>query len=141
MPTAIKSAAEIADKFVSVTPGRRADYEQGVRNPVKDWETETAKAEGRYEEGVQASIARKGFGKGVSKAGTSKWQDAAITKGVSRWPQGVSAAGPAYQEGFAPYRDVIANVTPPPRRPAGDPGNIDRVTAYTVPLHKKKIAG
>lgn len=138
MPTAIASAADIAAKFATVTPGRSADYEQGVLNPKKDWETETKAAEGRYAEGVQAAIGRKSFGKGVSKAGTSKWQEGASGKGVGRWREGVSVAGPAYEEGFGPFRDVIAGVTPPERRAAGDPRNIDRVTAYTVPLHKKK---
>ncbi len=33
----IKSSAKIAEKWAKVTPQRSAEYEDGVRNPTKDW--------------------------------------------------------------------------------------------------------
>ena len=36
----VKSAIDIARKWARVTSGRTEDYEEGVRNPTKDWETE-----------------------------------------------------------------------------------------------------
>ncbi|GAH40187.1 unnamed protein product, partial [marine sediment metagenome] len=84
----VKSASKIAEKWARVTPERTVDYEEGVRNPSKDWEKETLDAEGRYEAGIKASITRKAFGKGVKKVGTAKQQSKTILKGLIRWPEG-----------------------------------------------------
>jgi len=135
---AIKSASEIARKWADVTPRRDADYKAGVQNPMKDWATEAAAAEERYETGIQDAIARKAFGAGVRAAGTEKWKKGALEKGVNRWGPGVRVAQPEYEKGFAPYRDVIESVTLPPRRRTGDPANIDRVAAIASALHAKK---
>ena len=65
----VPSAELIAKKWARVTPERTEDYDEGVRNPKKNWETETLAAESNYEKGVVSAIARKGFGRGVKKAG------------------------------------------------------------------------
>ncbi|MBA7575227.1 hypothetical protein ES708_17048 [subsurface metagenome] len=141
MPVAIKSTSDIARKFAEVTPGRVNEYTDGVTNPKRDWEAETKAAEDNFEKGITQAIRDKRFGKGVAKAGTTKWQARAIKVGPGRFAEGVAAAGPAYAEGFGPYRDVIAGLTLPPRGPSGDPRNIDRVKAVAEALHKKKLAG
>lgn len=136
---AIKDSSVIAAKWKRRASTAGAEYEEGVRNPRKDWATETANAEKAYEEGLANSIQRKAFGKGVKKAGTSKWQDAAIEKGPRRFTEGVNLAENSYEEGFAPFRATIANLTLPPRGPKGDPKNINRVAAVASALHKKKL--
>ncbi len=141
MAIAIKSAADIARKFISVTPGRASDYAEGVANPTKSWAKETADAAARYDAAVTAAIGRKAFQKGVAKSGDAKWQENSIQKGVPRWPVGVAGAEKAYAEGFAPFQSVIAGLTLPPRGPAGDPSNINRVAVIAAALHKKKVGG
>lgn len=113
------------------------DYEAGVKDPKKDWGDETKAAEGRYEDGVKAAMAKKLFGKGVDEAGTGKWKDKTIEKGVRRWPEGVAIAGPDYEKGMKPVLDVIEGVTLPPRYPAGDPRNYERVKAIGTAIHEK----
>ncbi len=140
MAIPIKSASEIAAKFIAVTPGRVAQYTAGVQDSSVDWEGPTLAAEGNYEAGVTAAIGRKSFGKGVTRSGTAKWRDGAVGKGAQRWGPGVSASGQAYAEGFAPFRDVIANLTLPPRGPVGSPGNLERVASVANALHARKIA-
>lgn len=137
----VKSAGEIAKKWVRVTSERAVDYEEGVRNPKKDWASETKKAEKNYEVGIAASIRDKRFGKGVDKAGTSKWQEGAVTKGVVRFGPGVAVAEAKYEEGFAPYRETLERLDLPPRYPKGDPRNYERVKAVGQALHEKKIKG
>ena len=137
----IRSTAEIAQKFITVTPGRAQEYQRGVTNPNKDWATETADAEDRYEKGVTNAIGQKRFGKGVQAAGTDKWKRGAVEKGVSRWPEGVQGSADAYAKGFGPFRDVIKNLTLPPRGPVGSPANLARVAAVANALHSAKIAG
>lgn len=137
---AIKSASEIAEKWARVTPMRTEDYSQGVQNPGKDWKNETKAAEARYEQGVQAAIQKKRFGKGVDEAGTSKWQEKTIEKGTQRWGPGVQVAQTDMAEGFEPYRAVISGLTLPQKYPKGDPRNIQRVAAIATALHAKKVA-
>jgi hypothetical protein len=138
---AIKSAAEIAAKYASITPGRSQYYADGVANPKADWKTNTAAAEGAWGQGVSAAVSNKSFSKGVNKAGTAKWQRKAIDVGSARWGPGVSAAQADYEAGFSPYADVIRNTTLPPRGPKGDPRNIERVTKLAMALHAKKVSG
>ena len=137
----VRSASEIAAKWGRVTPERTQDYEDGVRSPNKDWAQSTKNAEGTYEAGVKDAMSRKAFGKGVDKAGTSKWQKGAIEKGIDRFGPGVQVAQSAYESGVAPYLDVIERTTLPPRYPKGDPRNMARVAAIAKALHDKKIKG
>jgi len=136
----IKSMSRISDKWTRVASGAGQEYQEGVENPRADWATETAKAEGAYQQGVQAAISRGAFGKGVKKAGTSKWQTNAINKGPSRYSEGVRLSTDAYDVGFAPYREIIAKTTLPARGPKGDPKNITRVAVMAKALHDGKLA-
>lgn len=138
---AIKSISDIAAKWARVTPARTEDYEKGVRNPRRDWASETSGAEARYAEGVSAAVADGRFARGVANAGTGKWQAKAISKGVPRWGAGVREAQPDYEAGFGPFRNVIESLTLPPRYPKGDPRNIERVAAIANALHAAKVAG
>lgn len=137
---AIKDLSRISSKWARVSAGATQEYLEGVQNPRKDWEEETRKAEPRYEEGVQAAIARKAFGKGVRNAGTAKWQQRAVTLGPQRFATGVAAAVDAYATGFEPFRQIIASLNLPPRGPKGSPQNILRVAAIAKALHDKKLA-
>ncbi len=139
MPTKIASTAAIAEKWKKVAPERADDYRRGVEDPAVKWAVPAKAAEANYEEGVRASIAEKRFGKGIDKAGDNSLRLPTIEKGTRRWPEGIAVAGPAYQAGFDPFRQVIAAVDPPRSYPRGDVRNLDRVKAYTVPLHNKKI--
>lgn len=131
---AIKSAQEIAKKWMLVTPGRSGDYESGVRNPRKDWADETAAAEDAWKEGVAKASTAGRFGRGVKAAGTQAWQSGAITKGVPRWAQGIQLSGDKYIKGFTPYREAISGVTLPPRFARRDPRNMLRVKAIVDAL-------
>ena len=136
----IRPVSEIARKWTSVTPGRSEEYRRGVEAPLRDWEKETVEAAGAYKAGVTASMGRDGFAKGVKRAGTAKWSRKVKDVGVSRWPVGVSVAGPDYEAGFAPYADTISKITLPPKGPKGDPRNLERVSVIAKALHAKKIA-
>jgi len=133
-----KSASVIAKKWARVTPNRTEDYEEGVRNPTKDWKTNTKDAEPRYEEGVKAAIARKAFGKGVDKAGTAHQQSMTIEKGLTRWPEGVRMAEDRMETGMEPVVKVLEATKLPPKFATGDPRNYERVKAVGEALHKMK---
>ena len=134
----IKDLAGIANKFATVTPQRAAEYEVGSANPRRDWAQATKAAEESYKAGVASAIARGSFGKGVAKAGTAKQQKGVREKGVARFGAGVAIAGPAYQEGFGPYHQIIASTTLPARFARRDPRNLLRVAAIASALGKAK---
>jgi len=136
----IKDLAGIAGKFAAVTPQRAPEYALGSANPRRDWAQATAAAEESYKAGVTAAIGRGSFGKGVRKAGTAKQQKGVREKGESRFAAGVAISGPAYQEGFGPYHQVIASTTLPPRFARRDPRNLQRVAAIATALGKAKEA-
>lgn len=138
---AIKSISDIAQKFIDVTPQRAAEYENGVKNPKKDWEQATMAAEANFEEGIRKAISNKSFGKGVKDAGKQKYVDGVVKKGVSRWPVGVSLAKDAFAKGFGPFRDVIERVQLPARFPRRDPRNLLRVAAIAKALGEAKERG
>jgi len=134
----IRSIDHIADKWAEVTPMRAGDYADGIANPRRPWAAATKAAESSYEAGVQASISRKAFGKGVTKAGDEKWKRKASINGVRNWGPGVQEAKGDYSAGFAPYREAIAACKLPPRYARRDPRNIARVKAIVDALIAKK---
>lgn len=137
----IRAVSEIAEKWARVTPQRSEDYEQGVRNPKEDWASKTAGAADNWKQGVQQAAQDGRFTKGVQAAGTSKWQDRTIAKGVQRWGPGVQLGQGDYETGFAPFAAVIARTQLPPRFPKGDPRNIERVRVIATALRNAKVRG
>lgn len=135
----IKALSAIKDKWTRVTPGRTEDYKLGVAHPKRDWEEETVAGKGNWKAGIDAAAAKDMFAKGVTKAGTKKWQDKALTKGPGRFAEGVYIAGDDYAAGFAPFREAIAKVDLGPRFPKRDPRNLERVKRVVDALVKEKI--
>ncbi|MBA7531173.1 hypothetical protein ES705_23384 [subsurface metagenome] len=134
----VPSASKIAEKWARVTPERSQDYEDGVRNPKKDWADETAGAEDRYEEGIKAAIQRKAFSSGVRRVGTSKQKSKTILKGIPRWPEGVRGAEGDMKAGMESVVKALEAITLPKRYATGDPRNIERVKVIQQALHKLK---
>ena len=135
----IKSLSSIVDKWTRVTPGRTEDYKIGIKNPKRDWETETLEARDNWKAGIDAAAAKDLFAKGVAKAGTKKWQEKALKKGPGRFAEGVYIAGPDYEKGFAPYREAIARTDLGPRFPKRDPRNLERVRRIVDALIEEKV--
>lgn len=138
---AIRDISSIAKKWADVTPGRSAQYESGVKSPKESWSQRATEAKDAYEAGIQDSISRGAREDGIQKAGDSKWQRGAVTKGVARFGPGVRAAQQDYNQGFAPYQAVISGTSLPPRGPKGDPRNYDRARAMGEALHSAKVGG
>ncbi len=136
----IKSISDISEKWGRVTPQRTDDYQKGIENPKEDWASATAGAEANYKAAVTKAANEGRFGKGVKAAGTQKWQNKTLSKGVTRWGPGVQDAQGDYEKGFAPFRDVIERTDIGPRYPKGDPRNIDRVAKLAKALHAKKVS-
>lgn len=137
---AVKPLDRISRKWANASAAALTEYEEGVRNPRRDWADATSKANDAYKKGIQASIAADRFKKGVTNAGTGKWQEQTLRKGPSRWSEGIALSTDAYERGFTPYRNVIERTELPARGPKGDPGNIQRVAILSKALHDEKMS-
>ncbi len=135
-PMNVKDTQTIKEKFVRRTGQAGPDYQAGVQNPAADWATATKAAEANFEAGVQAAIAKKRFGAGVTRAGTAKYQEGARVKGVARYPAGVAAGADAYAAGFEAFANALRSTTLPPRRARRDPQNMTRVNAVVQAMIK-----
>lgn len=140
MSIAVPTAEAVAQKWAARTSAASGDYAAGVKNPKKDWQTNTEKASANYQAAVQAGNIGQKFTSGVKKAGTAKWQKNAETLGTQRFAGGVQNAAPAMGSGIAPYLAVISGLTLPDRQPRGNPANYQRSAAVGTALNQKRIA-
>ena len=134
----IKSAARIKEKWTRVTPMRTEDYKLGIASPRRDWEKSAVAAKESHKAAMATAAAQDAFAKGITKAGSAKWQSRALAKGPGRFAEGVMVGGDDYEKGFAPFRDEIEKTVLPPRFPKRDPRNLLRVSVIATALGKKK---
>lgn len=134
----VKSLTRIKEKWTRVTPMRSEDYKIGIQNPRRDWEKSAVAAKDSHKAAMAEAAAKDMYSKGITKAGSSKWQGRALTKGPGRFAEGVMVGGDDYEKGFAPFRDEIEKTVLPPRFPKRDPRNIQRVSVLNLALGKKK---
>lgn len=135
----IKKLSDIKEKWTRVTPMRTEDYKIGIKNPRRDWADETEAAKGNWKAGIDAAHAKDLFSKGVSAAGTKKWQDKALQKGPGRFAEGVIIAGPDFEKGFAPYHAAIERADLGPKFPRRDPRNLGRVKVVVDAMIEEKL--
>lgn len=135
----IKPTAVIAEKWGRVTPMRTRDYELGVEHPRRDWADATMEATEAWETGIQQAIQNDTFRFGVRNAGTRKWQEKTLQKGITRWAEGVRISEADFRTGFDPYRDEIERIDLPPRFARGDPRNLERVRVIAEALHQLRL--
>lgn len=123
----IKPIDQITSRWVQGVRGATAAYQFGVSNPARDWADATIAGAPAWFQGVQAAHAAGRFPGGVRAAGSVKWKNRTLTKGVQLWPVAVAAAEGDYRVGFTPFREAIASGTLPPRYATRDPRNLERV--------------
>ena len=134
----VKSGAATGAKWARVTPQRQEDYQLGVQNPRTPWAQAAGASAERYKTAVTEAANRGAYAKGVAAAGDQRWQSKALSKGPSRFAEGVALSAPDYQAGVQPYLDTIAATQLPPRFAKGDPRNVQRVATLAAALRKRK---
>lgn len=139
MAIRVKDIGTIAKKFSRNAQAAAGDYKTGVEASGQDWQQNTANAADNYAAGVQQAIGDQRFRRGVEMAGAAKFTGRAATLGAQRYPTGVAAAEGDFAKGAQPYMQTIAGLTLPPRRPKGDPANMQRSQAVAAALRAQKI--
>ena len=141
MALKVRSATDATKNFTDRGSAAGPNYAKGVAGAGGTWLSATEAANGTWKDGVSAAASRDAFAKGVAKAGPGKYQDKASNVGAQRYPDGIRKGAQYYQAGVQPYLDTLSNLTLPPRRPKGDPGNLARVSTVTQALRAKKVGG
>ncbi len=140
MAIKVKTAAEVADKWSTVTPGRAQYYASGAAGAGQDWEANTAAAAANFQAAVTAGNIGKMFAGGVKQAGAAKYTRKVQAVGAGRFAEGISAGKEDFSKGVEPMLSTIASLTLPARAPRGSEANLARVRAVAVALHTKRLA-
>jgi hypothetical protein len=93
-----KTVEQIVTKYQNGVAGASQDYANGVQNPSRPWAAATAAGADRWRQGIQQAIQENRFQRGVAKAGDSKWQQNAISKGAANYASAAPTAAKSYQE-------------------------------------------
>jgi len=134
----MKDPTTLSKKFVTRASAAAPDYQSGVATAGQSWEQAAGASEGSWEQGTQAAITRKAYGKGVAGQG-NKYQTNATTLGVARYPQGVANAGTAWANGVTPYLNVLKGANLGPKGPRGSALQQQRSAAVQTLLNKTRL--
>jgi hypothetical protein len=135
----VPDLARVAAKWQTNAGNASPAYADGVQNPKEDWQRSTLAAAENYKAATSKSIAEGRFQKGVQRTSTESQIQASVQKGTARFSQGVTLGGPDFAAGIEPVLQVIATTQLPPRKPKGDPSNIQRVGALAAAQHAAKL--
>lgn len=134
----VRDAASSAEKWSRVSQGRTQDFTSGIQAPRRGWKEGATAAKASYIAGVQASLTKDAWGKGINRTTNEQVQQKAVTVGAARYAPGIAASVQVYQDRIQPYLQVISGLTLPPRGPRGDPRNLERVRIIATALRAKK---
>lgn len=136
----VKDATVSAGKWRSRAGAAATDYQEGAIAAAQRWQQSTVASAQNFQQAISAAGMMERFRRGVQRAGAEKFSRKISSVGAGRFSPGVAAAESDYQSGVSPYLDTIRGLTLPPRRPRGDPTNIERVRSVTQALNARRLA-
>ena len=139
MAITIKPIDKIVAKWKSKAGSASGDYAEGIQF-APDQGAAAAAAKETWQQGVSGAGVADRFAKNAA-ASTAKWKKNAVALGGSRYTQGVANATEEFAKGISGPLSTIAGVNLPPRKPKGDPSNLDRVRIVNEALRAAKVAG
>jgi len=137
----VPSEQQIAEKYVRVTQGRAQDYTAGITATApQEFEAAALAAADTWAAGVTQAVGEQRFAMGLQGSG-ARWRRKAEQLGSQRFPSGVAGARDDMASGVAPYVQELRSITLDPRRPRGDPANLQRVAVIAQRLNARRRAG
>ena len=135
----MKTASQSGQKFVERAGAASADYVEGAERTGKDQAAAAIAAKANYVAGVQASIARGGYEKGLAKSGKGGWLKGIKEKGGNRFAEGVASGVGKYVTNSGAYDSARGAADSLPRGPKGSEQNFARAKAVGMALRKQKV--
>lgn len=114
------------------------DYLIGAKNPRRPWAESAANAEGNYKTAVVAAANAGRFGKGIKKAGNSRWIGQIEKKGGTNYQTGITGSGGDWATGAKPYITAVGSLNLDPRGPKNSAANYNRAQAVGQVQYKLK---
>lgn len=131
----------VVQRWVTGCERNRDRYEEGVKNPKRDWKTQTLNAKNAYYQALDLIRQNRTWEKGVQAVDTAYWQSRTLELGVPRWLPGVQASQGKYANKMQRVLSILQSIQLPDRGPRGDPRNLERVRVIDEALHKAKVEG
>jgi len=136
----VRSRERAREKFRRRTEIAAPDYEFGVKNPRYDWLERFSSVADSIAEALRKVAEEKRHLAGAQRAGSKKWQDNTSRKGVPRWRDETPKAADSWRSAFEDFASELERLALAPRRPRGDPANVDlRVKPVVDALRRKKL--
>lgn len=137
----MKTAQQVAQKFVERASAASQDYVEGAAATNKDQAAAAIAAATLYQQGVQAAITRGAFQKGLQRSGKAGWLAGVQAKGGDRFAGGVAASSSKYATNSGKYDSARGAAGSLPRGLKGSPTNLNRVAAVVNALRTAKTGG
>lgn len=135
----MKSAQSSASKFVERAGAATSDYVKGAQETNKDQSANAIAGKANYVKGIQDSIARGAYEKGLSASGKEGWLKGIKEKGQNRFAEGVSSGASKYAINSGKYDSARTTAESLPRGPKGSEANFARAKAVGQALRKVKV--
>lgn len=135
----MKSAQASAQKFVERAGAATGDYVEGARQTTKDQSANAIAAKANYAAGIQASITRGAYEKGLSASGKAGWLRGITEKGQNRFGEGVASGASKYATNSGKFDGARGVADSMPRGAKGSEANFARAKAVGMALRKAKI--
>jgi hypothetical protein len=140
MAIQIKDVGTLQAKYLNRAGGAVADYKAGVMAPKASQSASAIAAAPLWQQAVNSPAALAAFKKNLSAAGDAGWQNGAMNKGATNYPNGVRLGAPKWAANVAPYLQTISGLTLPAKGIKGSDANVARVSAVAQALHAKKVS-
>lgn len=104
------SSAAVAAKWAQNTSGAAAAMKAGVMAVTTAPTATAAQHLDRYQQGVMNAVSSGKMAAALNAVSLQDWQQAMVTKGIARVPQGVQAAQPKFQsfmDSWLPYEQGL----------------------------------
>lgn len=135
----MKSASKSAEKYVNRASAASMDYKSGAEQTSKDQAAAAIAAKANYAAGINASIQRGAYEKGLQASGKAGWLKGVTEKGANRFAEGVSAGASKYATNSGKYDSARNAASSLPRGPKGSEQNFARAKAVAVALRTAKV--
>ena len=134
----MKSAQEVAQKYVNRASAATMDYVEGAQSTTKDQAGRAIASKAIYQQALTESFGRDAYAKGLSKSGTAGWKEGVKNKGATRYGEGVSVAAGKYAAESGKFDSARKASDAMPRGIKGSAQNLAKVATVVNALRSAK---
>lgn len=135
----MKTAQQVAQKYVDRASAASQDYVTGAEQTTKDQSAAAIGAKEIYKQALTASFTRDAYAKGLQKSGKTGWLNGVRAKGGARYAGGVSASAAKYATESGKFDTARNAASALPRGLKGSETNLARVKAVVTALRTAKV--